>query len=53
MSYYKQIDENGNLICILAYNYQPEIDDPLCIKISRDEYFEILKRIYDENGESA
>lgn len=38
MYYYKQIDENGELIMLLTYAFCPNIIDPLVIEITEEEY---------------
>lgn len=52
MYYYKEIDENGNLVCILAFGEKPELNDPHVIKITFEEYIEISKQI-EKNNENA
>lgn len=53
MYYYKEIDENGNLVCIFAYGQKPEIDDPLMIEITFEEYIEILRQIQNNTDDNS
>lgn len=36
--YYKQINENGELVTILTYDFVPTISDPLTVEITAEEY---------------
>lgn len=38
MKYYKQLDENGEVVYLLSYDTEPNITDPLTVEISADEY---------------
>lgn len=36
--YYKQLNENGEIIALLTYDFEPNITDPLIVEITADEY---------------
>lgn len=38
MKYYKQLNENGEVVYLLSYDTEPNITDPLTVEISADEY---------------
>lgn len=40
--YYKQLDENGEIVFLLTYDFEPTIDDPLCVEITEEEYTAII-----------
>jgi hypothetical protein len=35
--YYKQINENGEFVMLLTYDFEPHITDPLIVEISEEE----------------
>ena len=43
--YYKQLNENGEIVFLLTYDFEPTIDDPLCVEITGDEYTTILAEL--------
>lgn len=45
--YFKQINENGEFVMLLTYDFEPSITDPLIVEISEEEYIE-LKAECDE-----
>lgn len=45
--YYKQLNENGEFVMLLTYDFEPEITDPLIVEISEEEYLS-LKAECDE-----
>ena len=38
MKYYKQLNENGEVIYLLSYDTEPSITDPLTVEITAEEY---------------
>lgn len=36
--YYKQLNENGEIFALLAYDFVPNITDPLFVEITAEEY---------------
>ena len=38
MKYYKQLNENGEIVMILTYDFEPTISDPLIVEITAEEY---------------
>ena len=40
--YYKQLNENGEVIMLLTYDFVPNITNPLIVEITETEYNEIL-----------
>ena len=38
MKYYKQLNENGELVTILTYDSEPTISDSLTVEITAEEY---------------
>ena len=38
MRYYKQLNENGEIVAILTYDFEPKITDPLTVEITAEEY---------------
>jgi hypothetical protein len=36
--YYKQLDENGEVIMLFTYDYKATINDPLVVQITAEEY---------------
>lgn len=50
--YYKQIDENGEFVMLLTYDFEPSITDPLTVEISEEEYL-VLKAECDEKVKAA
>ena len=38
MKYYKQLNENGEVVYLLAYDSEPNITDPLTVEITAEEY---------------
>lgn len=36
--YYKQLNENGEFVMLLTYDFEPEITDPLIVEITEEEY---------------
>ena len=50
MSFFKQIDENGNVICLFEYDYQAIIDDPFIIEITQEEYNALMAELFPEDN---
>lgn len=50
--YYKQLNENGEFVMLLTYDFEPEITDPLIVEISEEEYLS-LKAECDERVKAA
>lgn len=40
--YYKQFDENGKIVKLLTYDFEPNIADPLIVEITSEEYENML-----------
>lgn len=38
MKYYKQLNENGEIVMLLTYDFEPNITDPLIMEINAEEY---------------
>lgn len=38
MKYFKQLDESGNIVLLLGYNFAPTITDSSIVEISQEEY---------------
>lgn len=38
MKYYKQLNENGEIVTLLTYDFEPNITDPLTVEITAEEY---------------
>lgn len=38
IKYYKQLDENGEIVTLLTYDFEPNISDPLTVEITTEEY---------------
>ncbi len=38
MKYYKQLNENGEVVALLTYDFEPNITDPLTVEITAEEY---------------
>lgn len=38
MKYYKQLNENGEVVMLLTYDFEPTITDPFVVEITEDEY---------------
>lgn len=38
MKYYKLLDENGEIVALLTYDFDPNITDPLAVEITAEEY---------------
>lgn len=36
--YYKHIDENGEIVMLLTYDFTPIIKNPLIVEITKEEY---------------
>lgn len=43
--YYKQINENGEAIMLLTYDFAPNITDPLIVEITEEEYETLLAEL--------
>lgn len=50
--YYKQLNENGEFVMLLTYDFEPEINDSLIVEISEEEYLS-LKAECDEKVKAA
>ena len=48
-TYYKQLNENGEPVLLLTYGFTPNIDNPLLVKITEDEYNTLLAEIEAAN----
>ncbi len=38
MKYYKQLNENNEIVTLLTYDFEPSITDPLTVEITAEEY---------------
>ena len=38
MKYYKQLNENGEVVMLLTYDFEPNITDLLIVEITAEEY---------------
>lgn len=38
MKYYKQLNENSEIVTLLTYDFEPTISDPLTVEITAEEY---------------
>ncbi len=38
MKYYKQLNESGEIVALLTYDFEPTISDPLTVEITAEEY---------------
>ena len=47
--YYKQLNENGELVLLLTYDFEPVITDPLIVEIGAEEYEQLLAEIVAKN----
>jgi hypothetical protein len=43
--YYKQLNENGEIVLLLVYDFMPTITDPLIVEITEEEYNAIIAEI--------
>lgn len=44
-TYFKQLNESGELILLLTYSFTPNITNPLIVEITQDEYKILLDEI--------
>jgi len=49
MRYYKQLDENGKVVMLLTYDFEPTITDSSIIEITAEEYETILAEIHEKS----
>ena len=42
MKYYKQLNENNEIVTLLTYDFEPNITDPLTVEITAEEYETIV-----------
>jgi hypothetical protein len=45
MKYYKQLNENGEIVMLLTYDFVPNITNPLIVEITKEEYETLLAEI--------
>lgn len=38
MKYYKQLNENGEIVTLLTYDFEPNVIDSLTVEINAEEY---------------
>ena len=38
MKYFKHLNENGEIVALLTYDFEPNITDPLVVEITAEEY---------------
>lgn len=43
--YYKQLNENGEIVMLLTYDFVPNITNPLIVEITKEEYETLLAEI--------
>ena len=46
--YFKELDENGNIVCLLSYDYPVVIENERIIEISEKTYNELLEQLQPE-----
>lgn len=51
IKYYKQINESGDVVMLLTYDFDPIITNPLIIEITKEEYEALLAEIVEKNEE--
>ena len=52
-TYYKQINENNELVLLLTYNFTPKITNPLIIEITQEEYEKLSAEIQSSMDEET
>lgn len=50
--YYKQLDESGEVVLLLTYDFDPIITNPLIMEISKEEYEQLLAEIIAKNEQT-
>ncbi len=50
--YYKQINENGEIVMLLTYDFVPNITNPLIVEITAEEYETLLAELIASLPES-
>lgn len=48
-TYFKQLNEAGELILLLTYDFVPKITNPLIVEITQEEYNALLAEIQATN----
>jgi hypothetical protein len=43
--YYKQFNENGEIVMLLTYDFVPNITNPLIVEITKEEYETLLAEL--------
>lgn len=43
--YYKELNENGEVVMLLTYDFVPNITDPLIVEITAEEYETLLAEL--------
>lgn len=51
MKYYKQLNENNEIVTLLTYDFEPNITDPLMVEITAEEYNAIAD-VWKAEGEA-
>ncbi len=51
MKYYKQLNENGEIVTLLTYDFEPNITNPLIVEITVEEY-ETISAEWRENAKA-
>lgn len=49
-SYFKQLNDSGEIILLLTYSFRPNITNPLVVEITKEEY-ETLSAEMQKRGE--
>lgn len=49
---YKQLNENGEIVALLTYDFEPNVTDPLVVEITAEEYETLLAEIIANQPES-
>lgn len=45
MKYYKQLNESGEVVTLLTYDFEPNITDPLTVEITTEEHASIAAEL--------
>lgn len=46
--YYKQLNDNGEVVAFLTYDYDPVITDPLIIEVTEEEYVTVRAELREK-----
>ena len=48
-TYYKQVNESGELVLLLTYDFIPKITNSLIVQITQDEYETLTEELHAKN----